>query len=232
MRTEFTLYQSPSEPCSYLPDRKWQTHFFYTEAIAPALYEHLISQGFRRSGYVFYQNHCPDCTACRPIRVDVQRFTPSTSQRRVLRKNRDVRIVRRPVSFVPEEFLLYRNYCAQRHPSPELPTEEGYYRFLIASPLSTEIMAYYLADRLIGVAWMDVLPASLSSVYFAFDPAYSARSLGTFSILQQIALCYKLGKTWLQLGFWIQPCRKMSYKSRFQPCQILVDGNWRELETY
>lgn len=229
MRAQFTLYRSAPQPCPYIPGRQWVTHAFATETIAPALYETLISQGFRRSGYIFYQNHCPGCEICCPIRVDVQRFAPTTSQRRVLRKNRDVRMTHRPVSFDDAEFRLYREYCAERHPSSSLPDEEDYVRFLIGSPVPTEIIRYTIGDQLVGLGWMDVLVHSLSSVYFAFDPKFSARSLGTFSILRQIALCRELGKPYLQLGFWVEPCQNMTYKSRFKPCQILVDGVWQTL---
>jgi leucyl-tRNA---protein transferase len=229
MRLELTLYRNPPERCPYLPGCKWLTHAFFAPHFVPALYEQLISEGFRRSGYLFYQNHCPDCTECLPIRVDVNRFMATTSQRRVLRKNRDVRIERRRTAFHAEEFRLYRNYCAHRHPSEHLPDEEGYANFLIETPFPNEMMRYLLGDRLVGIGWIDVLPHSLSSVYCAFDPAEAARSLGTYSILQQIALCRELGKTWLQLGFWVQPSQKMSYKSRFRPCQVLQDGIWQEL---
>ena len=80
-----------------------------------------------------------------------------------------------------------------------------------------------------GLGWIDVLPYSLSSIYFSFDPEYSSRSLGTFSILQQAALCARLGKEWLHLGFWVKERQNMTYKSRFKPCQILIDGTWSEL---
>jgi arginyl-tRNA--protein-N-Asp/Glu arginylyltransferase len=98
------------------------------------------------------------------------------------------------------------------------------------SPVPTDIMRYYVDGRLAGLGWIDILPHSLSSVYFSFTPTYSSRSLGTFSILKQIELCHDLGKDWLQLGFWVQACQNMTYKSRFKPCQILVDGVWQNLD--
>lgn len=224
---QFLLFQSAGERCPYLEGKEWVTHVFQTQAIAPGVYESLLNQGFRRSGILFYQNHCPGCHACYPIRVDVQHFAPSRSQRRVLKKNHDIAIRISSNMFQVEDFHLYRTYCAQRHPSHSVPTKEDYVRFLINSPLTTNIMRYTVDDQLVGVGWIDILPHSLSSVYFSFDPAYSSRSLGTFSILQQIELCRLMGKQWLQLGFWVRDCQKMSYKNRFRPCHILVNGKWR-----
>ena len=225
---EIVLYQD-WDWCSYLPDRERVTHFFSADTFSPLLYETLISSGFRRSGRTFYQPQCPACQSCLPIRVDVRRFTLSTSQRRVLRKNRDVTIRREPNAFKPEDFRLYRTYCEQRHPSSTPPSIRSYREFLINTPIATDLMRYYVQERLVGLAWIDMLPHSLSSVYCSFDPAYSARSLGTFSVLQQIALCAALGKEWLHLGFWIKERQNMAYKNRFQPCQVLIDGNWQEL---
>jgi arginine-tRNA-protein transferase len=223
---QFMLFQSAGERCPYLEGKEWVTHVFQTQSIAASVYESLINQGFRRSGTLFYQNHCPGCRACYPIRVDVQNFAPSRSQRRVLKRNQDVAIHITPNMFHAEDFHLYRTYCAQRHPTHSIPTKEDYVRFLINSPVPTQVMRYSVDEHLVGLGWIDILPHSLSSVYFSFDPAYSSRSLGTFSILQQIELCRLLGKQWLQLGFWVQHCQKMAYKNRFRPCHILVNEKW------
>lgn len=205
------------------------THSFYAETLSPQFYERLIAKGFRRSGQAFYQNHCPGCTACLPIRADVRHFSPSRSQRRVLKKNSDIRYSRRPAGFEADDFELYCNYLHQRHPESSNTTKEGYINFLIDSPIQTEIMRYYLGKQLIGLGWIDIMPKSLSSVYFAFDPEFSSRSLGTYSILRQLELAKELGKDWLQLGFWVEKSQKMSYKSNFSPCEILLDENWKAI---
>ena len=224
---QFFLFQSAGEPCPYLPNREWATHVFQTQSIAAGVYESILNQGFRRSGTLFYQNHCPGCRECHPIRVDVQNFIPSRSQRRVLKKNQDVVVRITPDTFQDEDFQLYRTYCATRHPSHSVPTKDDYVRFLIESPVPTNIMRYFIDEQQVGMGWIDMLSHSLSSVYFSFDPNYSSRSLGTFSILQQIELCRLLGKPWLQLGFWVNGCQKMTYKNKFHPCHILVNEKWR-----
>ena len=224
------LYQSYPMECPYLPGQIWVTQSFQTNGLSPAFFEHLLSQGFRRSGETIYRQHCPNCRACVPIRIDIRRFAPSKSQRRVLSKNHDVTVTRSLAEFEQADFDLYQRYVDTRHPSHETPDEDGYVNFLILSPVQTEIMRYYIADRLVGVAWMDAQPHSLSSVYCAFDPDFSARSLGTFSILRQIRLGQELGKEWVYLGFWVEQSRKMSYKSRFSASQILENQAWRPLE--
>ena len=31
------------------------------------------------------------------------------------------------------------------------------------------------------------------------------------------------------MGYWVAESRKMAYKARFRPCEILVQGTWRML---
>ena len=73
-----------------------------------------------------------------------------------------------------------------------------------------------------------MLPDGLSTVYYAFEPGEAKRSLGTFSALKEIELCAALGKSWYYLGFFVPGSRKMSYKTRFRPYQLLMDGAWRD----
>ncbi|MCP4348370.1 MAG: arginyltransferase [Desulfobacterales bacterium] len=212
--------------CPYIEAHKSITYAFSIEKMNPALYEAMISSGFRRDGYFFYKNLCPGCRSCIPIRIDINNFRPSKSQRRILKKNQDVTITRNPVGFDPESFLLYQKYCTLKHGS--VKDEEDYMRFLIDSPVNTDMMRYYIGNHLIGIGWIDVLPNSLSSVYYAFDPDFSSRGPGVFSLLKEIELCRELKKEWLQLGFWIEECHKMSYKNRYKPYQLLTGGTWQE----
>ncbi|GAK53412.1 arginine-tRNA-protein transferase domain protein [Candidatus Moduliflexus flocculans] len=225
----FFLYQSFPMDCPYLDNQVWVFRGFDADTIEPAQYDELLSRGFRRSGTTVYHQHCPNCRACLPLRIDARRFAPTTSQRRVLRKNQDVRYTRTRAAFAGEDFALYRRYVDARHPSDHSPDADSYREFLINSPVTSELMRYYVADRLIGIGWIDMQPDSISSVYCAFDPDESDRSPGTFSILQQVALARSLGKAWVYLGFWVEQSRKMSYKNKFHPCQILRNGRWQVL---
>jgi arginine-tRNA-protein transferase len=121
---------------------------------------------------------------------------------------------------------LHVKYSKSRHGESESPDEEAYRGFFVDSPLDTRLIKYYIGGRLIGVAWTDVMPESLSCVYFSYDPAFSDRGLGVFSILKQVELCRFLNKKWLHLGFYVKDSRKMNYKALFKPCQILNRGKW------
>ena len=74
-------------------------------------------------------------------------------------------------------------------------------------------------------------PEAVSTVYCYFEPDMPARSLGTFNILWSIEYCKQLDVPHLYLGYFIRDCRKMNYKIRFRPCELLdLKGNWQRVE--
>jgi leucyl-tRNA---protein transferase len=220
------LYQTENGPCPYLPAGQWTTDVICAGRMSESSYETLLEQGWRRSGCCFYRNTCPNCQSCLPIRVDVSAFKPSRSQKRTLKNNRDISVERIPAVFNAQDYALYSAYCRVRH--QQNPTEEDYYRFLIESPLRTEIMRYRFGEHLLAVAWIDLLPGAVSSVYCAYDPTCAHRSPGTLSILRQIELCREMRKSWLYLGFYVPGSPQMHYKINFQPCQIRHDQLWQQ----
>jgi arginine-tRNA-protein transferase len=86
---------------------------------------------------------------------------------------------------------------------------------------------YTIAGQLAGVAITDRGARSLSAVYTLWDPSYAALSLGTFSILTQIALARRLGLEWLYLGLAIRDNHSMAYKLAFMPHERRIGGAWR-----
>ena len=110
--------------------------------------------------------------------------------------------------------------------------EEEYLNFLIESPVPTEILRYYLGEKLIGLGWVDLLPELLSSVYFVFDPDYVSRRLGVFSLLYEIEYARSLDIRWLYMGYWVKSSAKMKYKSDYQPAELLHDSKWIPFNLY
>ena len=63
-------------------------------------------------------------------------------------------------------------------------------------------------------------------VYSFYEPEEAYRSLGTYMILEHIALARRLGLPYLYLGYWIEGSRKMDYKARFGPLEQLGPNGW------
>lgn len=221
------LFRSQPHACAYLPGRSASELVALPFDVDDALYESLLERRFRRVGELFYSPSCPQCAECIPIRVPVEEFRPSRSQRRTLRLNSDVSVRLGPLNSDAERYALYLRYQQAQHEGALADDPEQFRRVLCHSPISTFEMSYWLGERLIGVAIVDALPQGLSSVYFYSDPLDGRRSLGTFSGLCEIEECRRRGLAYWHIGFYVRACEKMSYKSRFRPYELLEGTDWR-----
>ncbi len=232
--TVLHLFRTPSETCGYLP------HLHETllvvdprQKINAQLYGLLMSQGFRRSGKHIYRPGCSACRACISCRIPVTAFTPNRSQRRVMKINRDLRIIEAAPKITPEIYALYKRYIASRHSDSDMwPTSrEQFDAFLFKPHRLTRQLEFRLEERLLAVALMDIMKNATSAIYTFFDPDYKARSLGSYCILKQISMTRARGLDFLYLGYWIRDCQKMNYKTNYLPTQLLINGKWVELQS-
>jgi arginine-tRNA-protein transferase len=76
---------------------------------------------------------------------------------------------------------------------------------------------------------VDILDQGISSVYTFFDTSNTSASYGSFSILWQIQRVLELGLSYVYLGYYIQNSEKMSYKSKFQPIEGLINDRWQPI---
>ena len=220
----------PEQACPYLPGRIEQLRGFLCDRMAGEVYQAFMDRAFRRSGRFFYQPVCRGCRACQPIRVPTSTFTPSKSQRRVWRRNQDLVVTATPHPRpTKEKFDLYLRYQRERHNPDRAEDASGFNDFLYCSAVDSVEFAYRDArGKLIGVGIGDVCAQSLSSVYFYFDPLESRRSLGIFSAMWEIAFAARANIPHYYLGYWVQDCAAMEYKSNFRPFELLgPDGVWR-----
>jgi arginine-tRNA-protein transferase len=227
------LFQTLPHSCGYFAERTAQN--LVIDPAAPQLdqlYGAALERGFRRAGGHLYLPHCGHCRACTPCRIDVEHFAPDRAQKRCMKRNADIVISESMAGYNAERHTLYERYLRQRHPGGGMDEADAsdFRRFLTAPWSPTLFLEMRLAKRLVGVAVTDVCTNGLSAVYTFFDPDEHARSLGTFAILQQVALAKRRGLPWVYLGFWIEGHPKMDYKRRFRPLQVRGTAGWAAME--
>jgi arginine-tRNA-protein transferase len=87
----------------------------------------------------------------------------------------------------------------------------------------TKEFLYVRDKKLIGVALVDILPKSISSIYCFYDHDYQDLSIGKFSILAQIKIAKELKIPYIYLGYWIKDHFSMGYKEHYKPFEVLTN---------
>jgi arginine-tRNA-protein transferase len=217
---------SAESPCPYLPGHAARSEVYSARGLDGSAYEKLLARNFRRSGGIVYRPRCRACAECRQVRVLVDAFRPSRSQRRVWRANRDLRVEMGPPEPTAERHRLYVRYLDARHGESMSREWRDFVAFLYTSPLATLEVRYLLGDRLVAASLLDVCPEGWSSVYAYFEPDLARRSLGTYSVLWEIEACRRSGRPHYYLGYHVAGSPAMDYKARFRPQEVLVEGRW------
>ena len=225
---DLRMFLTTDYQCSYLSGQMARNLVADPTVTDNLLYTQLAALGFRRSGDNIYRPHCNNCVACRSLRIPVAQFEAHRGQRRIWARNQDLQVRVLPAAFYREHFDLFARYITLRHAGGGMDpaTPNSYWSFIASEWCRTELCEFWLHQDLIAVAVIDKLENGLSAVYTFFDPAQESRSLGTLAILWQIAEAQRLGLDWVYLGYWVEGCAKMSYKSRFNPHQIFIPERW------
>ena len=238
------FYLTAPSPCPYLPgrmERKVFTHLVGKRAAG--LNDMLTQTGFRRSQTIAYRPACEHCRACVSVRVLVDEFRPTTSQRRVLKSNADLIGGFAPAKPTSEQYSLFRAYLDTRHPDGGMADMSSldYSMMVEDSHLDTFVTEYRrhgpdaaITRRgqgpLVAACLTDRLADGLSLVYSFYDPDQRTRSLGSYVILDHIEKARAMGLPHVYLGYWVEGSRKMGYKGAYLPQERLGHGGWVRIE--
>jgi arginine-tRNA-protein transferase len=166
--------------------------------------------------------------------VEVSRFHPNRSQRRVRKANEGSIELRIGPPRVSESRLeLYRRFHAHRASSRGWNQREedpvSYYSSFVDNPFPTEEWCFSLDGILVGIGLVDCLAVGLSAIYFVHDPAHHHRGLGSWNVLCLIDETRRRGLPHLYLGYWVADCLSLAYKASFRPHQLLgPEGEWHD----
>ncbi len=246
------FYVTAPQPCPYLPGQSERKLFTSLSGEgAKALNDTLSKQGFRRSQNVLYRPACSDCAACLSARIRVADHVPSRSHRKVLRRNAHLHREATSPWATEEQYDLFRRYLDVRHADGGMADMDvfEFAAMIEETPIRSRVIEYTEklpsteatapnharggtgrgARRLVAVCLTDVLDDGLSLVYSFYDPRHAHDSLGTYMILDHVALARQVGLPYVYLGYWVPGSTKMDYKARFGALEVYREGEWRDL---
>lgn len=205
---------------------------FLCWSASPAQMDRLWAEGWRHFGIVFVRYytavHGGKQFTVMPLRIDIDRFSLSGSQKRVLARNREAKIVVRPSFVNGEKQELFEKHRLRF--DENVPT--SLFNFLSTMPASLPCanleICVYLGERLSGVTFLDIGARATSAVYAMFDPVDAKRSLGIFMMLQSLRFSMERGYRYYYPGYAYREPFAYDYKKRFSGLEYLDwDDGWK-----
>ncbi|MGI8603149.1 MAG: arginine-tRNA-protein transferase [Verrucomicrobiales bacterium] len=206
---------------------------FLSWRVTPEEMDRLWSEGWRHFGPMFYRypraNHGGQIMDVRPMRVALAQFSPSKSQRRILRRNKDLRTRIRPTVIDETRRRLFQQHRSRFAENVPDRLED----FLGVDPghgpcLNVEI-ALYLGERLIAASYLDIGLHAVSSVYAFFDLTEHRRSLGILTILHEIGWARERECQFYYPGYAYAQQSHYDYKKKFAGIQSYDWKEWAPL---
>jgi len=205
---------------------------------ADELNDALSRIGFRRSQNVAYRPSCVDCKACVSVRVVADEFEANSSQRRTLRRNRDLIATACKPWSTQEQYELLQRYLKVRHPGGGMSEMDDvdYADMVEQTPVTSYIIEYREPDEhgepgeLVGACLTDQQGDGLSMIYSFFDPDHATRTgLGNYIIMDHILRAAAANLPYVYLGYWVEGSERMQYKTRYKPLERLGPEGWLPL---
>lgn len=225
-----------NDTCSYLKAKEQTMHYKIIDNCDARYSQNLIERGFRRFGKMYFRPICKDCNDCQSLKIDVENFVLSKSHRRVLKKAQHFKSYLQTPTLTQAHLDLFEKYHLYMHEKKgwqyQKTSAEHYYNSFVSGheDYGYEVL-YYDKEKLVGVDLIDILEDGVSSIYFYYDPDYLEYSLGKLSLLLQTQYAKKAKKKWIYLGYYVEDCPSLSYKSSYKP-YVTLQGRPLEFEEF
>jgi arginine-tRNA-protein transferase len=220
----FEYIAEPSR-CQYLSDQSVANQYRIIFQISASEFHEMLTRGWRRFGPAYFRPACAGCAACISLRVPVETFIPTKSQRRALQKSRHIHFEVGTPRMDERRLDLYARWHVMREAArgwAESPITAAEYEMQFCFPHScAREFRYFDGRKLVAIGYVDETHEALSSIYFFFDPDYQHLSLGVTSVLCEITAARERGLKHLYLGYRVLGCPSMEYKAQFCPHELL-----------
>jgi arginine-tRNA-protein transferase len=206
---------------------------FHTLETSPRQFDFLLENGWRHFGTQFFRYNFGfyrrEIRRVIPLRIRLSDFSISKSQRRILRRNQDLRTVIRPIEITEEKEVLF-----ERHKNRfDYGVPDSIFDFLSFSPSNVPCEALevcvYNRGKLLAASFFDVGETATSGIYAMFAPEDARRSLGIFTMLREIEFSIQNKKNFYYQGYAYEGESFYDYKKRFSATEKFDwQGNWTD----
>lgn len=204
---------------------------FETSDISPFEMDFLLAEGWRNFGTYFFRHNVGvfrgEYRKVLPLRIRLSDFTLSKSQRRNLERNKDLKVIIRPIVIDEEKEALFHRHKSRFEEYPP----ESIYVFLSRQPATVPSEAFELCcyenEKLLAVSFFNEGNDSVSGIYAMFEPTEIRRGLGILTMLLEIKYAQETGKNFYYQGYAYEGESFYDYKKRFRALEMYDwQGNW------
>lgn len=208
---------------------------FRARSAQPTEMDMLWANGWRHFGDYFFRyslaEHGGRICSVMPLRVDLEHFVPSRSQKRALARNRDLTVIIRD-SFIDEDKTALFDRHRVRF-TDNVP--DSLYTFLSRQPsrvpCRNKEICVYDGARLLAASFLDLGETATSAVYAIFEPEEHKRSLGIFTMLRAIEYSRERGSRYYYPGYAYREPSVYDYKKNFAALEYFDWGEgWKLYE--
>jgi leucyl-tRNA---protein transferase len=165
------------------------------------------------------------------LRINLQNFQFSKSQRKCLRRNADLTVLRRPINIQPAHEALFERH-SKRFTHNRPMSIYGFFSFFSSIMPSYGIQFDVVRHkRLLAGSFAHLGAKSMAGNYCIYEPDSPERSLGTFTMLKEIEFAIQARRKYYYPGFVYDLPSEFDYKLNFNNLEYFDWwGNWYPLE--
>lgn len=207
------------------------------QPLHPEIFDDYLAEGWRLLGYSMVRHNYSMCRNqfCMtiPLRICLEGFNFSKSQRQLMRRNAGLKVAYRAIALTEHHealFLKHANRFGERRPAhlasflgPQAHREPVTGMEFSVKESDSPILAY---------SYVHIGHESFSGTYCFFDPDYGRLSLGTYTMLLEIEKARQLGKKYYYHGYCYDVPSQFDYKLNFNNLEAFdwKTGQWNPIQ--
>lgn len=203
-------------------------HMRFQNRLAPERYDQFLAAGWFRGASMLYRMDvmCIDgaVNSVVNVRLPVGGFACSKRQRKLIsRVERRLHVAVRPAPPVPDEAheALYAAHRGRFRGHVHATLHDFFTAGQEEVAFETWEVGIYDGDVLVGMSYFDAGGTALASLLAAFHPDYAAYSLGTYTMLREVAHAQATGRTLYYPGYILDHSSMFDYKLRLGAMEFL-----------
>ncbi|MEZ4917743.1 MAG: GNAT family N-acetyltransferase [Saprospiraceae bacterium] len=214
------------------------------QVLSPDLFDRFCADGWCYwSDLLFRRNYWPwrdETTRVIVLRIDLEGFSFSKSQRKRLRKNADLRVRRRMLKLDLDHIALFHIH-SERFSHNRPASVHGFFSpWSHVMPCKGQMFEVFDGDELIAASYFHIGNKCIAGNYGIHHPDYEHLSLGTYTMLLEIEWAMSQGYRYYYPGFVYDVPSEFDYKLNFNnleyfdwagswyPIQRMPVRSWRE----